>query len=219
MILAAGRGSRLKELTNYNPKPMLLINGKPLIQYHVERLVAAGIVNIVVNTCWLAEKIEGFLQDGSQFQASITFSRELEMLETAGGIIKALPLIKSDPFLVINADIYTDFDFANLQIMRASSLAKLFLVANPKHNLEGDFAIDDDFLAAKNHQNYTFSGIGLYRHSFFDNYPHNQPLALSVLFKNLLNLQKIEACVIKDAWFDIGTRSRMQELERFLGAT
>jgi len=146
MILAAGYGERLRPLTDETPKPLLHIGNKPLIQYHVERLVEAGVREIVINTSWLGEQIESFLGDGSRFGVSIAWSRETEPLETGGGIRRALPLLGNQPFIVINGDVWTDYPLQSLveQSWSEDMDAHLVLVPNPLHHTGGDFSLNAD---------------------------------------------------------------------------
>jgi len=147
MILAAGRGERMRPLTDHSPKPMLKVAGKPLIEHHIIKLAKAGIVDIVINHAWLGEQIEDYLKDGSEWGVSILYSRETQgALETAGGIINALPLLveknePNAPFLVVNGDIYTDFTYTKLPMLSDDCLANIWLTNNPEHNVKGDFLI------------------------------------------------------------------------------
>ena len=144
MILAAGRGERLRPLTDTTPKPLIKVAGKLLIEYHIYNLAKAGITEIIINTAWLADKIHDELGDGSKYNVSIQYSDEGEALETAGGIIKALPLLGNEPFLVVNGDIWCDYDFTKLPELEESKQAHLILIDNPEHNLKGDFARSEE---------------------------------------------------------------------------
>ncbi|NQZ81618.1 MAG: nucleotidyltransferase family protein [Colwellia sp.] len=224
MILAAGRGERMKPLTDHCPKPMLKVAGIPLIEHHIINLAQAGIKDIVVNHAWLGERIENHLKDGSQWGVTIQYSAERDgALETAGGIIKALPLLSSDnhdePFLVINGDIFTDFSFNKLPTLADKMLAHLWLVTNPEHNLSGDFTFEDDLVGNKkpnkNKSTYTFSGIGLYRASFFNSLRQNNNddvLALGPLLRKKAELGKISGSLLTSAWTDVGTPERLVQL-------
>ena len=201
MILAAGRGERLRPLTDACPKPLLQINGKPLIVYHLEALKKAGLDRVVINVSWLAEMIQQSLGDGSQFGLSIAYSHESEALETAGGIIQAMPLL-DETFIVINADIYCDYDFSHLT--QEEGRNHLVLVPNPAHNLHGDFAIEQGFLSNKTQQRLTFSGIARYRKTFFQDLSEGKrPLA--PLLRAAANKQQITAELFRGQWSDIGT--------------
>lgn len=227
MILAAGRGERMRPLTDDCPKPLLRVNGIPLIEYHITNLVAAGIKNIVINHAWLGQKIVDYLGCGKQFSANISYSEEPVALETAGGIIKALPLLAEhddDVFLVLNGDIYTDFNFKKLPPLSAEYNGHLLLVENPEHNPRGDFQLVSGMLTnPKNDlkKTYTFSGIALYRKSFFlppittaqqvlIPQPIVQPLA--PMLRAAADQQKISANVTDSAWTDVGTPERLARL-------
>lgn len=163
MILAAGRGERMRPLTDHKPKPLLEANGKPLIVHTINQLVAAGFSDIVINHAHLGQQIEDHLGDGQAFGASIAYSPEGEALETAGGIIKALPLLGDGPFLVVNGDIATDYPYAILK-NQDFDLAHLVLINNPEHHPEGDFALDSaGQVLETGAEKWTFSGIGLYQ--------------------------------------------------------
>lgn len=228
MILAAGRGERMRPLTDNCPKPLLKVNGIPLIEYHIKNLVAAGITNIVINHAWLGQQLVDYLGCGKQFSAQISYSEEPVALETAGGIIKALPLLAEQDdeiFLVINGDIYCDFDFNNLPPLSTECSAHLMLVENPEHNPTGDFQIQAGMLAnpKSNRQNtYTFSGIALYRKSFFQQdteeveseslMQHQTVLPLAPMLRSAAEQQQVSACVIHSAWTDVGTPERLAKL-------
>ncbi|MDD9893195.1 MAG: nucleotidyltransferase family protein [Gammaproteobacteria bacterium] len=204
MILAAGLGTRMRPLTDHTPKPMLKVAGKPLIQYQVERLVAAGVHQIVINHAYLGEQIETFLGDGTQFHCSITYSAEAEPLETGGGIFKALPLLGDDPFLLVNGDVWTDFDYAQLQ---PSKEANLVLVDNPAHNLTGDFDLLGEPL--------TFSGIAVYQPSFFNGLAVERA-PLGPLLRQKIAAGLVDAVHHQGHWMDIGTPQRLADLEDLL---
>ena len=161
MILAAGRGERLKPLTNKTPKPLLLINGKPLIQWHIERLVRAGIIEIVINHSWLGHKIENYLKDGHHLGANILYSQEIEKLGTGGGIKHALPLLGNNPFIVISADITTDYPFSYLKNKKLSrnALGYLIMVSNPEHHPYGDYVLHNSKIYFKNYSHLKLDNI------------------------------------------------------------
>lgn len=221
MILAAGRGQRMMPLTADCPKPLLPVNGKPLIVYHIENLVAAGITEIVINHAWLGKKIEQQLADGSQFGASIEYSAETDGgLETAGGIVKALPLLAFDnePFIVINGDIWTDYDLSLLKSRSLGNcLGHLVLVNNPQHNPRGDFILGDNGLVESKHsvkdQTYTFSGIGLYSLQLFTGLePAKIPLA--PILRQYMMTQQISGELYQGCWTDVGTPQRLEQIEQ-----
>jgi N-acetyl-alpha-D-muramate 1-phosphate uridylyltransferase len=214
MILAAGRGERLRPLTDSTPKPLIEIAGKHLIEYHIENLARAGIKNIVINTSWLSEQIHQTLGDGSNYGTSIQYSDEPEALETAGGIIKALPLL-GETFIVINGDIWTDFDFSAWKNMHLSKQAHLILVNNPEHNLEGDFALKDEMLMNSGPTMYTYSGIGIYTAEFFAGVqPGKVPLAPIIRQKNDAGL--VSADLFQGEWLDVGNIQRLEQLREVL---
>ena len=227
MILAAGRGERMRPLTDNCPKPLLKVKGLPLIEHHIKNLVAAGINDIVINHAWLGQQIVDYLGCGKQFSANISYSEEPVALETAGGIIKALPLLaehENDIFLVINGDIYCDFNLNELPLLPVECSAHLLLVKNPEHNQSGDFQVAAGMLAnpkSNNQETYTFSGIALYRKSFFKQYtttkqgelisqPVVQPLA--PMLRAAAEQNKVSASIIASAWTDVGTPERLARL-------
>ena len=164
MILAAGRGKRLRPYTDSCPKPLLEVNGKPLIFYHLESLALTGFNKVVINISWLGEQVEAAIGDGNRFGLDVIYSHEPEALETAGGIVQALPRLE-DRFVVVNADIYTDYNFDKLRSV--TSNAHLVLVGDPGHNPEGDFALHQGQLSNDSEGRYTFAGIATYHKSFF----------------------------------------------------
>jgi len=218
MILAAGRGERMRPLTDHTPKPLLPAGGKPIIVHTIEQLVAAGINEIVINHAHLGYQLEASLGNGQQFGASISYSPEGEQaLETAGGIIKALPLLGKDAFLVVNGDIATDFPFAQLKQIPIA-LAHLVFIDNPEHHPEGDFALNNNGLVTdQGTQKYTFSGIGVYRPELFDNIPSGV-LKLRPLFNQAIAAQQLTGQKHDGFWMDIGTPERLQELDDYYNA-
>ena len=168
MILSAGLGTRMRPLTNTTPKPLLKVGGIPLIVWHLERLAHEGFKEVVINIAHLGHKIEEFLGDGSDWGIHIKYSDEQKegALESAGGIIKALPLLNSEPFLVLNGDIFTDYDFDNSKKLDDGILAHLILVENPTHNPDGDFDLENGLVVDS--KKYTFSGIGYYSKELFN---------------------------------------------------
>ncbi len=212
MILAAGRGERLRPLTDDLPKPLIKAAGKSLIEYHIENLAKAGIDEIIINTAWLAEKIHQQLGDGSNYGVSIIYSDEGKALETAGGIINALPLLGDKPFLVVNGDIWCNFDFSTLPALNANTQAHLVLVNNPTHNLAGDFALQHGLVKNTGETRYTFSGIGIYTPEFFSAQKKGiSPLAPIIREKCEKDL--ISGQHHTGRWTDVGTLKRLQQLE------
>jgi MurNAc alpha-1-phosphate uridylyltransferase len=212
MILAAGRGERMGALTEETPKPLLIFKGKPLIVWHIEKLAAAGFKDIVINVAYLAEKIKDYLGNGSQWDVRIFFSDENPVLETAGGIKKALPLLKSDPFLVINSDIYSDINYAELYELNLPKSIEglLFFVKNPLHNPAGDFLLGDDGVVMNNGIiKRTFSGVALYRPNFFYDLPINEFIKLSDVLKGKVEKKLIKGKLFNGLWIDIGTPERL----------
>ncbi|MDP1770693.1 MAG: nucleotidyltransferase family protein [Methylobacter sp.] len=213
MILAAGRGERMRPLTDHTPKPLLQAAGRPLIEYTIKQLVAAGFNDIVINHAHLGLQIEQRLGSGHQFGANISYSPEGEQaLETAGGIINALHLLGDEAFLVVNGDIATDFPFAELKNLPVD-LAHLVLVANPSHNTGGDFGLDKSGLVISNStEQFTFSGIGLYHPELFNNMPKG-PSKLAPLLRLAIASGRVSGQKMDDFWMDIGTPERLQELD------
>jgi len=215
IILAAGRGERLRPLTDSVPKPLIKAGEKSLIEYHLENLANAGFKDIVINTAWLAETIHQQLGDGSHYGLNIKYSDEGEALETAGGIINALPLLGEEPFLVVNGDIWTDFDFSSLNQKDALSngqLAHLILVDNPEHHSQGDFAIENGNLSNKGKDKFTYSGIAIFSPAFFKQAGKGkQPLA--PLLRKHADGGLISAQHFNGRWTDVGTLERLQTLD------
>jgi len=208
MILAAGRGERLRPLTDRTPKPLLEVEGKPLIVHHLEALKAAGFVEVVINLSWLGEQIRTRLGDGSEFGLVIEYSEEVQALETAGGILQALPLL-GKRFVVVNADIHTDYDFSRLQ--DRDSLAHLVLVPNPQHNQAGDFALENSRIVNTGATLHTFSGIAQYRSEFFAGLEPGKR-ALAPLFRAAADRGELTGELYTGRWSDIGTASRLAAL-------
>ena len=224
MLLAAGYGKRLAPLTLKTPKPMLEVAGKPLLQHHIERLAASGIRDLVINTSWLAEQIEDYFGNGSQFGVSINWSREPQPLETGGGIAKALDLLGHQPFLLVNGDVWTDFplDSVSAQSVADNKSAWLLLVNNPEHNPKGDFALSDGLVTNTLSAKYTFSGISVIRPQLLSDYTQTNPSQESFPLRDVL-LPAIEAGKVMGAlyhgkWCDVGTVERYQALNNSLVA-
>jgi N-acetyl-alpha-D-muramate 1-phosphate uridylyltransferase len=222
MILAAGRGERMRPLTDVTPKVLLEVGGKPLVQWHVEKLRSAGFDRIVINHAWLGEQIEQALGDGTRFGLRIEYSPEAQALETAGGIANALPLIGADPFLVVNGDVFTDFDFTLLvprlaALVAADLLAHLVLVDNPPHHPGGDFALKNHNVLAEGQPRLTFSGIGLYRPRLFGTVGACARASLAPLLRAAMDRGAVSGERYHGLWFDVGTPARLAELNRMVG--
>jgi len=211
MILAAGRGKRMGQLTNETPKPLLKFHGKSLIVWHLEKLASAKIKQVIINLSYLGEQISNFLGNGSAWGLNIQYSYEDPVLETAGGIKKALPLIKSNPFVVINSDIYTNYDYSNFyKFDLKNNQAYLFFTKNPSHNKSGDYDINSNGNISKDGSDMkTFCGIGVYKKEFFFNVPLNLPSKLSDLYDEKIKKGVIKGQMINDLWLDIGTPERL----------
>jgi N-acetyl-alpha-D-muramate 1-phosphate uridylyltransferase len=220
MILAAGRGERMRPLTDTAPKPLLTLGGRPIIEWTIERLARAGIVDLVINHAHLGHLIEASLGDGRRLGVSIRYSAEAEALETAGGIANALHLLGVDPFLAVNGDIYCDFDFAPLR-MRAlgPALAHLVLVANPAHHPRGDFAIFGGEVRDDGSPRWTYSGIGVYRPEFFASVRPGDKAKLAPLLRAAIAHGLVTGEIAGGEWHDIGTPERLERLDRRLGGT
>lgn len=207
MILAAGRGERLRPLTDTTPKPLLEVQGQPLIVHHLKRLRAAGFTRIVINVAWLADRITQRLGDGSAYGVEIHYSEEPEgALETGGGILKALPLLGDRPFLVVNGDIYTDFPFSTLRkVLPAGDLAHLVMVSNPAHHSRGDFFLDEGHrLHADGAPRLTYSGIGVHRPEFFKDCPAGK-FPMLPWWQKAMRAGRVSGERYDGLWRDIGT--------------
>lgn len=215
MILAAGRGERMRPLTDCTPKPLLEAGGNPLIVHHLRALQKAGVTNLVINHAHLGKQIEDYLGTGEQFGVNIRYSPEGEgaALETGGGIYKALPLLGKEPFLVVNADVWTDMDYAGLAIGDVD--AHLILVNNPEHNLQGDFALSDGKVHQHGSAKLTFSGIGIYRPELFAGCkPGKFPLA--PILREAMDHNRVSGELFTGHWIDVGTPQRLQQITEIL---
>lgn len=217
MILAAGRGERMRPLTDHTPKPLLQVGGKPLIVWHIEKLVCAGIRELVINHAHLGAQIESALGDGSRFNAQIRYSPEASALETAGGIANALPLLDDAPFAVINGDIFCDYDFSQLRSRAAAmqgngDAAHLVLVNNPEHHPNGDFGVRGDRIVNEAPK-FTFSGIGIYQPSLFSEITRGSVAPLAPLLRAQIALGKVSGEHHEGFWVDVGTPQRLAELD------
>lgn len=221
MILAAGRGERMRPLTDSCPKPLLAAGGKPLIAWHIEHLAAAGITELVINHAHLGQMIEDTLGDGSAFGVHIRYSPEGSALETAGGIARALPLLGDAPFLVVNGDVFCDADFAGLR--RAADelnpvrCAHLLLVANPEHNPDGDFGLTPDGRVHEGEgERLTFSGLGAYHPALFAGLSPDTPAKLAPLLRAAMARNRVSGARLLGRWVDVGTPQRLAELDASL---
>jgi MurNAc alpha-1-phosphate uridylyltransferase len=220
MILAAGKGERMRPLTLTTPKPLLKAGGKPLIVHHLEHLRDAGFRDAVINHAWLGEQIEQQLGNGKQFDLSIRYSAEGEPLETAGGIVRALPLLTDqgdDWFLVINGDIWTDFSLSDLQRPEQDDcLAVLVMTDNPKHHPEGDFRLEaDGALTTNGGSKLTFTGISLLHRKLFNGLDDTAG-KLGPVLRRAMTSHQVRGIYHKGGWVDVGTPTRLAELDRQL---
>lgn len=213
LIFAAGRGERMRPLTDATPKPLLMAGGKRLIEWHLEALARAGVRDVVINTSHLAEQFPATLGDGTNWGLRIAYSFEgPEALETGGGMLRALPLLGDAPFIAVNGDIWTDFDFSTLP-QNPPGLAHLVLVDNPAHNPRGDFALDNGRI--RDERRLTFSGIGVYRAELVNAHaPGKFPLA--PILRAAMREQRIGGEHFHGAWLDIGTAERLAAVDAHL---
>jgi len=217
MVLAAGRGERMRPLTDAQPKPLLHVAGKRLIEYHLERLAAGGFREVVINTAWHGDQVEAALGAGTRFGLSITYSHERpEALETGGGIFNALPLLGSAPFLIVNGDVWTDIDFGALRRPPpANSLAHLVLVPNPPQHARGDFLLEQGMIADGEGARRTYSGVGIYSPEMFAGCtPGKFPLL--PLLRQAIAARRLTGELHSGRWYDIGTVERLNILDKEL---
>jgi MurNAc alpha-1-phosphate uridylyltransferase len=226
MIFAAGRGERMRPLTDNCPKPLLKVRGRPLIVWHILNLVRSGINNIVINHAHLGSMIEEALGNGEQFGARIAYSAEGTALETAGGVAKARHLLGDEPFLALAADIYCPhFDFEQAKSVLEDNdvwgnphpadrrdVAWLYLVKNPAHNTKGDFALNSFSIANEGEPRFTFSGIGVYRPAMFDSVAAGEPAKLATLLREYATRGQVGGELYRGDWTDVGTPQRLDEL-------
>lgn len=218
MILAAGRGERMRPLTDDTPKSLLEINGKSLISLIIYSLVQAGITELVINLAHLGEKIAAALGDGSAHGVRISYSRETEALETAGGIAYALPLLGNTPFIAVNADVYSDYDFAALvksaQRLKANGpLAHLVLVENPPQHPRGDFGLSEGCVRVEAATRFTFSGMGAYHPALFAGIPRGTRARLADLLIAAMPAGHVTGELYRGRWHDIGTPERLAAVD------
>jgi MurNAc alpha-1-phosphate uridylyltransferase len=223
MLLAAGKGERMRPLTDGRPKPMLPVAGRPLIEYHLERLAAAGIREFVINLGWHGDQIREALRDGSRWGVRIAYSDEgWPALESGGGIFHALPLLGSGPFVVVNGDVYADYPWQRLveraHTLPPADLAHLVLVPNPAHNPQGDFVLAQGRVGNADAPRLTFSGLSVHRPEFFEGCaPGHFPLL--PLWRRAAAAGRLSGELYPGRWSDVGTPERLGELERALGVT
>ena len=211
MLLAAGRGERLRPLTDHTPKPMLLVRGKPLIVWHLEALARAGVRDVVINLSWLGDLIRQALGDGARYGLRLQYSPEpAGALEVGGGIARALPRLGGAPFLVVNGDTFTDLDFARL-VIEPRALAHLVLVPNPEHHPRGDFVLDGHSLAEGPGTRLTYSGIGVYRPELFANCPNGR-FPLLPLLQGAIAAGRLTGERYDGHWTDVGSVQRLNTL-------
>jgi MurNAc alpha-1-phosphate uridylyltransferase len=218
MILAAGRGERMRPLTDRTPKPLLPVGGHPLIVWHLERLARAGIREVVINHAHLGDQIESLLGDGEAWGVNIRYSEEpAGALETAGGIANALPLLGDDPFLVINGDIFCDWDVTGApSALAPGDLAHLVLVPNPPHHAKGDFRFDNGRVGGDGPPTHTFAGIGIYCPELFAAIARGQRAALAPLLLEAMAAGRVSGELHGGRWVDVGTPARLKELDEAL---
>jgi len=215
MILAAGRGERMRPLTDHTPKPLLQVGGKPLIVWHLERLAKAGFKEVVINHAHLGKQIEQALGSGSAWGLSIEYSSEIKALETAGGIANALPLLGDSPFLVVNGDVFTEINFGILQLV-SPNLAHLVMVDNPPQHPDGDFALDSGKITARGSHKLTFSGVGVYHPALFVDVDRSQAAKLAPLLRSAMAEGLVTGDHYQGVWHDIGTPERLTFLDQQL---
>ena len=223
MILAAGKGTRLRPLTYETPKPLVAVGGQPLIVWHIKALQAAGITDITINVSWLADKLIQALGDGSQYGVTLHWSVEEVPLETAGGIFQALQSgkLQDAPFIVVSSDVWTTYDFSQLQHchLAEEQLAHLLLVNNPEHNSHGDFALDNGLASEQvvgAVATYTFSGISVMSPRIVAGLASGQAAPLAPLLRQGMAHSQITAEVISDYWIDVGTLERLEQTNAFI---
>jgi MurNAc alpha-1-phosphate uridylyltransferase len=218
MILAAGKGERMRPLTLTTPKPLVRAGGVPLIEYHLKALAVAGFTEVVINHAWLGQQIEAYLGDGSQYGVCIQYSPEGEPLETGGGIFRALPLLGDEPFLVVNGDIWTDFDFSGLH-KSIPGLAHLVLADNPRHHPAGDFLLAEGLVrdGQPGSANLTYSGIAVLHPKLFDGCEAGA-FKLAPLLRVAMEQGQVTGEHLNGVWVDVGTHERLAEAETLIEA-
>jgi MurNAc alpha-1-phosphate uridylyltransferase len=217
MLLAAGRGERMRPITDSTPKPLVPVGGRPLIAWHLAALARAGIREVVINLSWLGAQVRATLGDGRDYGVLITYSDEGPVpLETGGGIFRAVPLLGPGPFLVVNADIWTDIDFAALALEEGAQ-ARLLLIPNPPHHPRGDFGLEGDLVVSRDTDRYTYSGVGVYRPEFFGGCTAGR-FPLLPLLNRAIAAAAVRGQVHRGEWCDVGTVERLASLDARLRA-
>ena len=217
MLLAAGRGERLRPITDTLPKALVPVGGKPLIAWHLAALARAGIGDVVINLSWLGEQLQAALGDGRDFGVRISWSEEGPVaLETGGGIFRALPLLGPQAFLVVSADIWTDIDFSRVRL-EPDALAHLMLISNPPHHPRGDFGLDGELVVERDDERLTYANVGVYRPEFFEGctagrFPLLQPL------RRAIAARRVRGELYRGRWSDVGTAERLADLNARLPA-
>jgi MurNAc alpha-1-phosphate uridylyltransferase len=218
IVLAAGRGERLRPITDTTPKPLVPVGGKPLIAYHLEALLKAGIRDVVINLSWLADRIRTTLGDGRAYGVRITYSDEgLVALETGGGIFNALPFLGPEPFMVVNGDIWADVDFGRVvqgwkDDVKSAALARIVLVPNPTQHPRGDFGLDGDVVVERESTRFTYAGVGVYTPEFFTGcQPGKFPLL--PLLQRAIAAGRLRGQLHRGEWCDVGTPERLAQLD------
>ncbi len=212
MVLAAGRGERMRPLTDTLPKPLLAVGGQPLIAWHLAALARAGITEVVINLSWRGAQLRAALGDGARYGVRISWSDEGPVpLETGGGIFHALPLLGPGPFLVVNGDIWTDIDFGRLRLEEDAD-AHLMLIPNPTHHPRGDFGLEDGRVVSRDHDRLTYSGVGIYRPEFFAGCSAGR-FPLLPLLNRAIDARRLRGELHRGDWCDVGTPERLASLD------
>ena len=217
VVMAGGMGERLRPLTDTLPKPLVAVGGRPLISWHLAALARAGVREVIINLSWLGERLRATLGDGREFGVTIRYSEEGPVpLETGGGILRALPLLGPEPFLVVSGDVWTDIDFARLHL-EPDALAHLVLIPNPPHHPRGDFGLEGDLIVSAAHARFTYANVGLYRPEFFagctaERFPLIEPLNRAIAAR------RVRGELHHGQWCDVGTPERLAALNARLAA-
>ena len=217
MILSAGRGERMRPLSDHQAKPLMKVGKHRLIEHHLFALKKAGITEVIINVSYLAQSIMNTLGNGDRYGIQIHYSVEDEALETGGGIIKALPLLGEAPFWVINGDVFTDFSF-DLKIPD-NRFATLLMIDNPEHHRQGDFSIEQGDLILPSKQSLTFSGIGLYKPEFFADFVGVSHCKLADIIRANISKQAISGVHFSGRWIDVGTPERLAQANKMISVT